>query len=157
MNYKIQGAIRRNRNNFIIYFIVWILIAVFLAPAITNGYAASKALDLSRGLANFKQSIVNPIMGFKGIFINNLFGQYIFTLSIGTIIYSIFFFVGFVKSAPKNEFTDIEHGSSDWSQHGEQYKIISKTKGIILGENNYLPVNKRGNVNVLVVGRIWCW
>ena len=62
-----------------------------------------------------------------------------------------------IRNAPKNEYSDIEHGSSDWSQKGEQYRILSNKKGIILGENNYLPVDKRGNVNVLVVGRIWIW
>ena len=66
-------------------------------------------------------------------------------------------FIGFVKTAPKNEYSDIEQGSSDWSKGGEQYKVLSKNKGIILAENNYLPVDKRGNVNVLVVGRFWIW
>ncbi|MCI8620767.1 MAG: type IV secretory system conjugative DNA transfer family protein [Clostridia bacterium] len=61
-------------------------------------------------------------------------------------------FIGFVKTAPKNEYTDIEQGSSDWASKGEQYKVLSNKKGIILAENNYLPVDKRGNVNVLVVG-----
>ncbi len=28
------------------------------------------------------------------------------------------------KIKPKNEYTDIEHGSSDWSEGGEQYKIL---------------------------------
>ena len=40
---------------------------------------------------------------------------------------------------------------------GEQYQILSNKAGIILAEKNFLPVDKRGNVNVLVVGRIWCW
>ena len=57
----------------------------------------------------------------------------------------------------EGEFTDIEHGSSDWSQRGEQYQILSKNKGIILAEDNYLPLDKRGNVNVLVVGRFRFW
>ena len=71
--------------------------------------------------------------------------------------YLIFAMIGLFKSKPKHEYTDIEHGSSDWSQRGEQYKILSNKKGIILAENNYLPVDKRGNVNVLVVGRIRFW
>ena len=58
---------------------------------------------------------------------------------------------------PKNEFTDIENGSSDWCVGGEQYRVLSKKEGIILAEKNYLPVDKRGNVNVLVVRRFWCW
>lgn len=74
-----------------------------------------------------------------------------------TLIYSVFMFIGFFKTAPKNEYTDIEQGSSDWAVRGEQYKILSKNKGIILAENNYLPVDKRGNVNVLVVGRFRIW
>ena len=39
-------------------------------------------------------------------------------------------------------------------QHGEQYSVLSRKQGILLAENHYLPVDKRGNVNVLVVGRI---
>ena len=66
--------------------------------------------------------------------------------------YGIFVLVGIAKAFPKHEYDDIEHGSSDWSENGEQYKILSKNKGIVLAEKNYLPVDKRGNVNVLVVG-----
>ncbi len=84
-------------------------------------------------------------------------GNYFSSLLVVTIIYSVFFFIGFVRSAPKNEYSDIEHGSSDWSQRGEQYQILDRSKGIILAEDNYLPVDKRGNVNVLVVGRIRIW
>jgi len=65
--------------------------------------------------------------------------------------------IGLMKSLPKHEYTDIEHGSSDWATGGEQYQILSPKKGIILAEKNYLPVDKRGNVNVLVVGRFWFW
>ena len=35
--------------------------------------------------------------------------------------------------------------------------VLSKNKGIVLAEKNYLPLDKRGNVNVLVVRRFWCW
>ena len=65
--------------------------------------------------------------------------------------------IGFIKTAPKSEYSDIEQGSSDWATGGEQYKVLSRNKGILLAENNYLPVDKRGNVNVLVVGRIRFW
>ena len=66
--------------------------------------------------------------------------------------YGMFVLIGIAKAFPKHEYDDIEHGSSDWSENGEQYKVLSKTKGIVLAEKNYLPVDKRGNVNVLVVG-----
>lgn len=60
------------------------------------------------------------------------------------------------KINAKNEYSDIEHGSSDWAS-GEQYSVLSPKKGILLAEKHYLPVDKRGNVNVLVVGRFWFW
>ena len=37
------------------------------------------------------------------------------------------------------------------------YKILSEDKGIILAKDNYLPVDKRGNINTLIVGRFWIW
>ena len=79
------------------------------------------------------------------------------TLLYFSIIYIILAFIGLFKSRPKNEYTDIEHGSSDWSEGGEQYSILSKNKGIILSKHNYLPIDKRGNINVLVVGRFRFW
>lgn len=60
------------------------------------------------------------------------------------------------KINAKNEYSDIEHGSSDWAS-GEQYSVLSPKKGILLAEKHYLPVDKRGNINVLVVGRLWFW
>lgn len=160
MNYKIEGAIRRNRKNFIIFAILWLFIAiVFVAPFAYSSHMAGLEgkMDLEVFIQTFGPSITNPFGTLGNIFSQGAGGTYFSTLLVATIIYSVFFFIGFVKSAPKNEYTDIEHGSSDWSQRGEQYQILNRNKGIILAEDNYLPVDKRGNVNVLVVGRIWIW
>ena len=43
------------------------------------------------------------------------------------------------------------------SVHGRLLPMEIKNKGIILAEKHYLPVDKRGNVNVLVVGRFRFW
>lgn len=160
VNYKIEGAIRRNRKNFIIFAILWIFIAiVFVTPIAHSSYMAkvNGNFNLEMFIETFGTSITNPFGTLGNIITEGAMGTYFSTLIVVTIIYSVFFFIGFVRSAPKNEFSDIEHGSSDWSQRGEQYQILSKNKGIILAENNYLPVDKRGNVNVLVVGRIRIW
>lgn len=157
MNYKIEGAIRRNRKNFIIFAILWIVIAiVFVAPWAYSSYMANSqgSFDLQIFIETFAKSITNPFGAFGNVFVKGAIEEYFSTLLVFTIVYSIFFFIGFARSAPKNEYSDIEHGSSDWSQRGEQYQILNKNKGIILAEDNYLPVDKRGNVNVLVVGRI---
>lgn len=160
MNYKLEGAIRRNRKNFIICTILWIVLTiVFVSPFSYSVFQASQqgAFDLGVFLTAFGQNITNPFAAIGNIFTQGAIGTFMPILIGFTIFYLIFFFIGFVKSAPKNEFSDIEHGSSDWSQRGEQYQVLSRNKGIILAENNYLPVDKRGNVNVLVVGRIRFW
>lgn len=160
MNYKIEGAIRRNRKNFIIFAILWIFIAiVFVSPFSYSSYRAGLEgkMDLEVFFRTFGESIGNPFGTLGKVFSEGAGGTYFSTLLVATIFYSVFFFIGFVRSAPKNEYTDREYGSSDWSQRGEQYQILSRNKGIILAEDNYLPVDKRGNVNVLVVGRIRIW
>ena len=160
MNYKIEGAIRRNRKNFIIFAILWILIAiVFVSPFSYSAHVAGLdgQFNLEVFIETLGTSITTPFSTFGKLFTEGVFGDFVSTLLVVTIFYSVFFFIGFVRSAPKNEYTDIEHGSSDWSKRGEQYTILSKNKGIILAEDNYLPLDKRGNVNVLVVGRFWFW
>ena len=160
MNYKIEGAIRRNRKNFIIFAILWILIAiVFVSPFSYSAHVAGLdgQFNLEVFIETFGTSITAPFSTFGKLFTEGVFGDFVSTLLVVTIFYSVFFLIGFVRSAPKNEYTDIEHGSSDWSKRGEQYTILNKNKGIILAEDNYLPLDKRGNVNVLVVGRFWFW
>ncbi len=156
MNYKVEGAIRRNRKNFIIYGILWVVITiVFVSPLSLSIFQASESgtMDFTILFDRIIQNIMNPFQAFGNIFSQGAFGTFFPILVFYTVVYLVFFFIGIAKTAPKNEYTDIEHGSSDWSKHGEQYNILSKKKGIILAENNYLPVDKRGNVNVLVVGR----
>ena len=100
---------------------------------------------------------MHSIKSFQGLSKFHTIGSYFKTLIGFTFLYSIIAIIGILRTAPKSEYDDIEHGSSDWSQNGEQYQVLNKNKGIILAEDNYLPVNKRGNVNVLVVGRFWIW
>ena len=160
MNYKIEGAIKRNRKNFVIYVILWVVIAiVFVSPFSYSAHVAGLdgEFNLEIFITKFGESITNPFGTLGALFSSGAVGNFISTLLVVTIFYTVFFFIGFVKSAPKNEFSDIEHGSSDWSQRGEQYQILSKNNGIILAEDNYLPLDKRGNINVLVVGRFWFW
>lgn len=161
MNYKIEGAIRKNRKSFIICAILWLfLVIVFVAPFSYSSFEASTSgkFSLNVFLEQISNNITNPFATLSGIFATEAATHNFISLLLGfTICYLVIFFIGFAKSAPKNEYTDFEHGSSDWSQRGEQYQILSKNKGIILAEDNYLPLDKRGNVNVLVVGRFRFW
>ena len=160
MNYKVEGAIKKTRKYVIIYAILWLFcVIVFVMPA---GVAIKESIingvfDFGNFLTTFTSYAVKPFSSFEKVFLPGYFSSFIGILWKFTFLYIIIAIIGMIKNAPKNEYEDIEHGSSDWSQKGEQYRILSNKNGIILGENNYLPVDKRGNVNVLVVGRFRFW
>ena len=160
MNYKVEGAIRKTRKYFIIYAILWLfLVIVFIMPA---GVAVKESTINNKFVIEtfterFMFYALKPFSSFSKVFMPTYMGDFWAVLWKFSFVYLIIAIIGIIRNAPKNEYADNEHGSSDWSQRGEQYRILSNKKGIILGENNYLPVDKRGNVNVLVVGRIWFW
>lgn len=159
MNYKITKTVKDNKKSIIIIAILWfVLAAIFVSPI---AYSIAKAT--SNGIFDmsiFLEELFPAITSFNTIgkvFNNETSGIFFKTLLYFTLFYAIFTVIGLFRSKPKSEYTDIEHGSSDWSEGGEQYKVLSKHKGILLAKDHYLPVDKRGNVNVLVVGRIWFW
>ena len=96
--------------------------------------------------------IIHPFHALKVVFVSPAAALFWMFLKYFFLIYLAFMLVGFLKAFPKNEYDQIENGSSDWAEGGEQYKVLNKNKGIILAEKNYLPIDKRGNVNVLIVG-----
>jgi hypothetical protein len=160
MNYKVEGTLKRNKKNFIIFLILWIILAIVLVMPISYSIV-NATVDGHFNLENFLSGMADAFTNLGKTIFSTLTAEYIktyfSTLFKFTILYAIFILIGLIKMAPKNEYTDIEHGSSDWSKNGEQYKVLSDKKGIILAQNNYLPIDKRGNVNVLVVGRFWFW
>ena len=153
MNYKVSGAIRRTRKYFIIFAILWVFISIVLIMPLTIGiYEAQVQGDIAAGFEEIVNSMQHLGQSFATLFSEGIFVNYLKNVGLFSILFAILMVIGFIKSAPKNEYTDMEHGSSDWSKNGEQYAVLSNKKGIILAEDNYLPVEKRGNVNVLVVG-----
>jgi len=160
MNYKIEGAIRKNRSRLIVFIGLWLFATIFLIMPLTCSVTDSTVdgvFQLEQFFNKFPNYLTHPFLILGKAFLPSYIGTFFKSWGIFSIIYCIFMFIGFFKTAPKNEYSDIEHGSSDWSKNGEQYTVLSNKKGIILAERNYLPVDKRGNVNVLVVGRIWIW
>ena len=159
MNYKVSKTLKDNKKSIIIIAVLWIFFTIVLVAPI--GYSiglASQSGTFSFDI--FLENVFTQIVSFSAItkvFDAAFIGYFGKTLLYFTILYIIIALIGLFKSRPKHEYTDIEHGSSDWSEGGEQYSILSKNKGIILSKHNFLPINKRGNVNVLVVGRFWFW
>lgn len=159
MNYKVSKTFKDNKKNIILMLVLWIFFAIVLVAPI----AYSIGLASVNGAFDFNvflEKVFSELVSFSSItrVLNaEYIGYFGKTLLYFSIFYLIVAFIGLFKSRPKHEYTDIEHGSSDWSEGGEQYSILSKNKGIILAKHNYLPVNKRGNINVLVVGRFRFW
>ena len=112
--------------------------------------------DWQVAIVKIGEYITHPLRA-VGLCFSDYFGAYFYVERWFLAFYGIFVFVGVARAFPKHEYENIENGSSDWSENGEQYQVLSKNKGIILAEKNYLPTDKRGNVNVLVVRRFWCW
>ena len=156
---KFKRTLKQSKRFLIIIGVLWVVLAIVLVSPIAEAIADASKTGVFE-FNTFVNRLIPAITSFSSI--TRMFSaEYISTFGSCLMNYTILFIIcsiiGFVKSKPKGEYHDMEHGSSDWSEHGEQYRILSKNKGIILAEDNYLPVDKRGNINTLIVGRIWIW
>ena len=158
MGYKIKGALQKSKAVFIIFFLLWVALSIVLTTSITVSKVESEGINGVEKAGSFADIFINNIGDMKTNLGKSFKPEYISTfwnieakLS-GVLLICVV--IGLIRSMPKNEYSGIENGSSDWA-NGEQYSVLSKRKGILLAENHYLPVDKRGNVNVLVVGRFW--
>lgn len=156
MGYKFKGAVKKYKGKITAAIILWIVLTiVFICPlslAIRDSFEAGSGWNSASFFTTFGDNIVSPFGALGKCFSANYLATFGKCFMYFSLIYGFFILIGFLKGVPKNEYEDIEHGSSDWSENGEQYKILSPEKGIILAEKNYLPIDKRGNTNVLVVG-----
>jgi len=158
---RISDTLRKNKKNFIIYAILWLIaVIVFVMPISVGIVDATVEGEFNFGefLSISMKYIQAPFSSFATIFLEQgYFETFIDVLWKFTVAAVILAIIGTIRNASKSEYENIEHGSSDWSKGGEQYRILSDKKGILLAENHYLPVDKRGNTNVLVVGRFRFW
>ena len=152
---KIKRGIKKSKTKLIVALVIWfVLVLIFISPitvAIGDASSTVEGFDLTEFIASLTTHITNPF-SCLGIAFSEYIAIFFKAILWFTLIYATVAIVGIVRSMPKSEYDDIEHGSSDWCEGGEQYQVLSSKSGIILAEKNYLPVDKRGNVNVLVVG-----
>lgn len=158
---KISRAIKKIKGKLIVSFILWLVLTiVFVAPfsiSLANAFSAEPANRWEVLFMSIGTYIVKPFESMGLVITGATNGYFLKTLGWFSFFYILAVTVGITKALPKHEFDGIENGSSDWCVNGEQYSILNNKEGIILAEKNYLPVDKRGNVNVLVVGRFWFW
>ena len=152
---KLQKAFEKNKKYLILFLVLWIVLEIVLIAPMSVAIAESTSAQGQFELANFIENFGKEVSSFTAITrigsagAGSAFGKGTLWLTILCLVVTA---IGIIKSKPKNNYEDIENGSSDWCEGGEQYKILNKNKGIILAEDNYLPLDKLGNVNVLVVG-----
>lgn len=156
MGYKLKSIIQKNKANLIIYAMLWLLFTVALVVPVSHSITNSN-LNQTSVMAEMFTMYNDFGKTFSETFMPAYIGQFGKTLIVFTIIFLTLVVISLLKNKEKNEYKNIEHGSSDWCEGGEQYRILSDKKGIILAQNNYLPLDKRGNVNVLIVGRFRFW
>ena len=156
---RINRGIKKVKGKIITGVVLWVVLTIAFVSPLAIGIHAINMND-DQWFVAFSEAMGEHLMK---PFINlgtSLSAEYIGTFwSVFwkfSLLYMVLLTMAIYKAIPKGDYGDIEHGSSDWSE-GEQYKILNKNKGILLAEKHYLPVNKRGNVNVLVVGRIRFW
>ena len=155
MNYKLERGLKKSKKHLIVFSIAWLLLAIlFVAPvAVGTVEAAKEGSIVSNTFVAFQE--LGETIG--KMFRLEYIGTYFSVLWKFTLIYIVLVIISIWRMSPKHEYGDIEHGSSEWCEGGEQYSVLHRKKGILLAEKNYLPVDKRGNVNVLVVGRFRSW
>lgn len=158
MKDKYKKAIKKSKKTFRILIIFWILITILFICPLAKAIVDANAKQGGERIDIFFNSLLTSIIklnSFIYMFSAKYFGTFLKVFFNYSILFCLFSAIGIYKSAPKSEYEKIEHGSSDWSGNGEQYKILNENEGIILAKDNYLPLTKRGNLNMLIVGRIW--
>ncbi|MBP3708420.1 MAG: hypothetical protein J6J36_07505 [Clostridia bacterium] len=153
-----QFFTEKKKKEILIYLILWLVLAIVLVVPASVAAIDSTYNDEFNG-NTFLSIIVDYIINLE-VRVKAFQEKYIANTGTAMKYYSFFYFILVIILMIKtkdSDYRDIEHGSSDWSVGGEQYKVLSRKEGIILAEKNYLPVDKKGNVNILIVGRIWCW
>lgn len=152
---KVKKAIKKSKNKLIVVVILWVVLSiVFIAPISVSFVDAqiNGKLHFGTFLENIYNNMSNLGSSIVKAFNFYYIGNFVSTLFKFTLIYIIAAVIGIAKMWPKSEYDSIEHGSSDWCENGEQYKVLDPKKGILLAEKNYLPIDKRGNTNILVIG-----
>ena len=141
MGHRIGDWIKENKTKLVIGLVLWIILIIVLVLPFTVAMKVAtsngkQSIDYSLFTKTYGEAI-NPARSFPFIIEFNWLGYFFKNLLVITAIYDICFIIAVLKNKG-NEYRNIEHGSSDWSEHGEQYQILSNKKGIILSKASVL-------------------
>ena len=106
MSYKIQGAVRRNKRNFIIFAILWVILSIVLVMPIAYSIV-NATVNGSFNLGKFFEEIFLAMSNLGTVltktFTSEYIGTFLSTLLKFSVVYAIFILIGLIRTAPKNE------------------------------------------------------
>lgn len=148
------------KTRLIIYSIVLFLVCIFFTGALAVSVEKAQKQKkegfefLISVYDNLSANIFHPIKNLGLIIkydsIKHKYFEY--TKIAFFVLIGLIAFIEIKLRLEKRDYKNIEHGSSRWAQ-GEEYQILNKSKGIILGVGKYLDVNSPHiNKNILVFG-----
>ena len=152
----------------IVYAILIFIICIFISSSIATAFVSiqqqNKKLQKDEKIAGLEffalcqekamSNLVKPFDNIGKIFTNKEVRKVFFGFSKVTflLLFGIIVFVEFKLRMNKREYENIEHGSSAWAK-GEEFEVLNKVKGLLLGVGKYLDIDSRKiNKNVLVFG-----
>ncbi len=149
-----DSVFKRYVRSIAIIIIVGIVVTLFVMPAFSVSVEDNGFLGM---LDTFGENLANPFgslakvfsgkdenAGYKSTYGNNV--------KLFWLVYVLCVLYVWYKMKPKREYDNIEHGSSDWATMSERNKTLNKSEGFILAEKTCLPVDRRGNLNLLIAG-----
>lgn len=157
MSKKIFEIFTRLKKVMIPLLIVWLIVVIYLIPAFNISVNSTHYIDPnteyeSPFMANLDYALKHPIDSIAKNMGDIMYPKYMFKVQVFTLIYIIGAIYIAAKGKTKSEYDRAEYGSARWARDGEEYRILSKKGGILLSQKHFLPVDKPGNINVLVIG-----
>ncbi|MCX8075202.1 MAG: type IV secretory system conjugative DNA transfer family protein [Clostridia bacterium] len=157
--------IKRHSIPFLIVYVLFdiVIVGSFL---VTNYHIPADVDFIERTnqfYSKFVSYLINPFAVIGDIFTKSGLLSKFMTASFYTLIVFIILYIYWrVKNAKKYEYQGQEHGSSDWSKNGEEFRklpdgseILNKKDGFILSKNHFLGTDLKKvkvNKNILVFG-----
>lgn len=159
-----KSGINKIKREIIPFLIAYILVDVIVVGSLVIAmHNAPETDNMFESFMNVLNAFIPNIITFK--FLGAIFIDFLgfLTASFYTlIVFVVMFFVWKIKFSKKYEYEGEEHGSSDWSKHGEEFdktddgkEILNRKHGFILSRKHYLGTDlKKVNINknILVIG-----
>ena len=156
------------KREILMFLVLYLIFDIVLVGALFASYQAKelgKVEGLMADFQNFVPALTHPFSSdVPGIFpaMFKDFGGFL-TWSLWALIICLAVFIYWkIKMAGKSEYEGKEHGSSEWSKGGEEFRklsdgseILNRKDGFILSKNHYLGTDLKKvkiNKNILVIG-----